>query len=210
MSVFSPSTSAFEQQVGVLEFDPAGTIVELNGVIERWFGFARHELIGQHHRVLVPQSTRESASYLEMWEAIGRGDSVTGQFERIGKDGQRRWLAGSYSPRRDDAGAVVGVVKLALDVTAFVQLRTQHAQDEALLLTMRSVVDVVLNAMNGLKFAYDDAADRAGLKAHERSLFDQCFDELEVTVRRMSNLPSFRAGTKGGTPQLDYWSPVKR
>ncbi|MDX2008747.1 MAG: PAS domain S-box protein [Myxococcaceae bacterium] len=210
MSVFRDSASAFDHQIGLIEFDRDGFIQSLNDVMLQWFGFERHELVGQHHRVLVPGSTRESASYLEMWSALGRGAALSGQFERIGKDGHRRWLAGTYAPRLDADGAVVGVSKLALDVTAFVQQRTQHAQDEALLLTMRSVVDVVLNAMNGLRFAYDDAAERGRLMAHERALFDQCFDELERTVRQMSRLPSFRAGTKGGTAQLDYWSPLKR
>ena len=45
------------------------------------------------------------------------------------------------------------------------------------------VFDVVLNAMNGLKYAYDEAAERAGLAAQERVFFDQCFDGLEATVR---------------------------
>lgn len=210
VSVFSDSASAFAHQVGLIEFDRAGTIESLNDVMLRWFGFQRDELVGRPHAVLVPASTRTSASYLEMWAALGRGESITGQFERLGKDGQRRWLAGTYAPRFDAGGRVVGVLKLALDVTAFVQLRTQHAQDEALVLTMRSVADVVLNAMNGLRFAYDGAAERARLGRDERALFDQCFDELERTVRQMSTLPGFRSGEKGGALQLDYWSPVAR
>ncbi|MCU0697418.1 MAG: PAS domain-containing protein [Myxococcaceae bacterium] len=210
VSVFRDGASAFGHQVGLLEFDRSGIIESVNDVTLRCFGFARHELVGQHHRILVPASTRESPSYLEMWAALARGESITGQFERLGRDGRRRWLAGTYAPRLDAAGDVVGVMKLALDVTAFVQLRTQHAQDEALVLTMRSVADVVLNAMNGLRFAYDGAAERARLSRDERALFDQCFDELERTVRQMSTLPSFRSGEKGGALQLDYWSPVTR
>jgi PAS domain S-box-containing protein len=209
MDFFSEAARAFGPQVGLVRFDADGLFVEVNDVFCASLGYGSTELIGRHHRVLVPPSTAASESYALMWVALGRGESLTGQFERIAKDGTRRWFAASYVPSFEE-GTVTGALKLALDVTAFVQLRTQHAQDEALLLTMRSVVDVVLNAMNGLKYAYDEAAERAGLLPHERAFFDQCFDGLEATVRQMSNLPSFRAGTKGGRVQLDYWTQTRR
>jgi PAS domain S-box-containing protein len=209
MEFFAEAARAFGPQVGLVRFDAGGHFLEVNQVFCASFGYSSTELIGRHHRVLVPASTAASESYAQMWDALSRGESLTGQFERIARDGTRRWFAASYVPSFE-GNVVTGALKLALDVTAFVQLRTQHAQDEALLLTMRSVVDVVLNAMNALKYAYDEAAERAGLAAQERVFFDQCFDGLEATVRQMSNLPSFRAGTKGGRDQLDYWTQTRR
>jgi PAS domain S-box-containing protein len=209
MESFAESARAFGPQVGLVRFDAGGHFLGVNRVFCASFGYSSTELVGRHHRVLVPASTAASESYAQMWDALSRGESLTGQFERIARDGTRRWFAASDVPSFEGS-AVTGALKLALDVTAFVQLRTQHVQNEALLLTMRSVVDVVLNAMNALKYAYDEVAERAGLAAQERVFFDQCFDGLEATVRKMSNLPSFRAGTRSGRAQLDSWTLTRR
>jgi methyl-accepting chemotaxis protein len=108
---------------------------------------ANPDMAGRHHRLIVPPETAAEPSYDEMWRTLAGGAGLSGTFERVARDGTRRWVAGTYSPIRDARG-VIAVKKWALDCSALVTRREQHAQDQALVLTVRTVCDLVLNAMN--------------------------------------------------------------
>jgi methyl-accepting chemotaxis protein len=187
-------------------FTPEGIVTAVCPRLAGLFGYSPEELVGRHHRLIVPPETAAQPSYAEMWRTLASGTGLSGTFERVARDGTRRWVAGTYSPVRD-GGDVVAVKKWALDCSALVTRREQHAQDEALVLTVRTVCDLVLNAMNGLRFGYDEAAERAGLSAADREVFEGSFDSLERSVRQLAALRTFASGTLGGTLQLDYWTP---
>jgi hypothetical protein len=38
-------------------------------------------------------------------------------------------------------------------------------------------------------------------------VFESSFDSLERSVRQLAALRTFASGTRGGTLQLDYWTP---
>lgn len=187
-------------------FTPDGVIEATCPGFALLFGYTPDELVGRHHQLIVPPETASEPSYADMWRTLAGGTGVSGTFERVARDGTRRWIAGAYSPERGASG-VVRVRKLALDCSALVTAREQHAQDEALVLTVRTVCDLVLNAMNGLRFGYDEAAERAALSAAEREVFEASFASLERSVRQLAALRTFASGTRGGTLQLDYWTP---
>jgi methyl-accepting chemotaxis protein len=114
-----------EHHVGLLEFDVNGHIRAVNDRMLSWLGYRREEFVGQHHRLIVPASTASSEGYVRMWATVAAGTPVTGHFERVAKDGSRRWFAGTYVPlvQRDH---VTVVQKIAIDVTT---LREERAFD---------------------------------------------------------------------------------
>ena len=76
-----------------------------------------------HSRMVTPEYAK-SKEYLEFWETLKRGESITGQFERVAKDGSKRWLFGNYTPIKNAKGKYDKILKVATDVTA------QHEAEE--------------------------------------------------------------------------------
>ncbi|HQT60936.1 MULTISPECIES: methyl-accepting chemotaxis protein [unclassified Acidiphilium] len=101
-----------------ISFAPDGTIIDANERFLEHTGYSLGELVGSHHRLLVPPAERDSAAYGEFWQDMRAGTFRSGEFRRIGKGGADVWLRASYVPVRNRKGAVVKIVKLALDVTA--------------------------------------------------------------------------------------------
>ena len=57
----------------------------------------------------------QSAAYIEFWAKLGRGEHVTGFFDRIGKGGKSVSIEATYNPVFDPEGRVLKVIKLAVD-----------------------------------------------------------------------------------------------
>jgi methyl-accepting chemotaxis protein len=91
-------------------------------------GYSLQEIRGQHHRMFVEESYRQSAEYREFWGKLQRGEYDAGQYKRIGKGGKEVWIQASYNPILDNAGKPFKVVKYAVDVTDQVRMR-QHMAD---------------------------------------------------------------------------------
>ncbi|WP_424934528.1 methyl-accepting chemotaxis protein [Amaricoccus macauensis] len=103
---------------GIIEFDPAGNILEANDVFFDVMGYAPDEVIGQHHSMFTTKEFAESAEYRDMWCNLGKGSAdVAGVFERVGKGGRAVYLRGAYTPIRGKDSKVERVVKIAADIT---------------------------------------------------------------------------------------------
>ncbi len=83
-------------------------------------GCSENQITKQPHRKMVTPEYAKSKEYLEFWETLRRGESITGEFERVAKDGSKKWLFGNYTPIKDANGKYTTVLKIATDVT------TQH------------------------------------------------------------------------------------
>ena len=109
---------AISKAQAVIEFTLDGKILGANDNFCAALGYSAEELRGQHHSMFLPTAERESPDYRRFWEKLGRGESDTGQYRRIGKDGRDIWLHASYNPIFDAAGKPVEVIKYATDITA--------------------------------------------------------------------------------------------
>ncbi len=101
----------------VIEFEPDGTIITANENFLLPLGYQLEELQGQHHRIFVEPAEQDSQEYREFWERLNRGETMAGEYKRLGKDGRELWIQGSYNPIIDDNGKTIKVVKYAIDVT---------------------------------------------------------------------------------------------
>ncbi len=117
-SDFEGFVKAINQVQAVIEFKLDGTILTANENFCDVFGYALVDIQGQHHRILCEPDYVASDAYRDFWMELAMGKPVTGEFRRIGKDGEAVWINASYNPILDGAGKPYKVVKFATDITA--------------------------------------------------------------------------------------------
>ncbi len=143
--------TALDSSMARIEFEPDGTIRDANANFLRLMGYSLAEIRGRRHAMFVDEATRTSDAYRQFWDRLRDGQFQSGEFRRITKDGHSVWIRGTYNPLRGQGGAVIGVVKFAVDVTAQVEER------EAVLERQQQLSEMVENTSVRLILA-----DRSG------------------------------------------------
>ena len=135
--------AAINQSQAVIEFELDGTIIHANDNFLSAMGYQLSEVQGKHHRIFVEAEYGSSAEYKDFWNRLSRGESMSGEYPRVGSGGERIWIQGSYNPIFDANGAPYKVVKFANDVTERVNLQAaaQQHQDQT-----REIVAQVIEA----------------------------------------------------------------
>jgi two-component system CheB/CheR fusion protein len=148
-----------------------GIITSWNPGAERLFGYTAEEAIGQPMlMVFPPEGKSEEARLLS---AVARGETVaTFDTVRIRKDGASVDVSVALSPIRDGSGRIVGVSKIARDITERRQIeaeRLAHQQGLEALVVQRTRdladkerhLQSILDGVPGM-VAYWDAGLRMG------------------------------------------------
>ena len=150
-----------------------GTVSSWNPGAELLFGYSAGEMLGRDIKVLIPPD--RLAEEDRIIEAVGRGERVSSlETVRLRKNGQFVPVSLNISPIRDASGAVVGISKIARDITERTRTEAKLLESAAF---VRAVGDSVLNHMavldrNGVivtvnvaweKFALDNGADSGTL-----------------------------------------------
>ncbi|MDX6532128.1 MAG: hypothetical protein QOH41_4418 [Blastocatellia bacterium] len=93
-----------------------GIITSWNAGAQRTFGYAAEEVLGRPITILIPADRLDEE--LQIIESLRRGESVH-HFEtvRIRKDGGQIHVSLAISPIKDANGQVIGVSKIARDIT---------------------------------------------------------------------------------------------
>ncbi len=101
----------------ILSTDLESRITSWNRAAERLFGFTAAEALGRPIYVLIPDERQQEEQ--EVLERVRRGDNVV-HFEtrRRHRDGAEFDVSLTVSPIRDEQGQVVGISKIARDITA--------------------------------------------------------------------------------------------
>jgi two-component system, LuxR family, sensor kinase FixL len=122
----------------------------LNGILVSWnkaavamFGYTAGEIVGQPITVIIPpERLNEEALILDQ---MHRGERrVHFETERQRKDGTVIPVTLTISPIRDEAGAIIGVSRIARDLSEPHRAHQELQQREALL---RSILDTVPDAL---------------------------------------------------------------
>ena len=114
---FEGKIAAIHRVQAVIEFDLTGRILDANTNFLNTFGYARDEVVGQHHRMFCQPEFAASSEYADLWSRLGRGEFFAGRYRRLSKSGQEVWLQASYNPILDVTGKPYKVVKFAVDIT---------------------------------------------------------------------------------------------
>jgi two-component system, LuxR family, sensor kinase FixL len=119
-----------------------GVVTSWNRGAEAMFGFAAGEIIGQSiTRIIPPDRIDEEASILDR---IRRGERVDHfETDRQRKDGTVFPVSISVSPIHDDLGTIIGVSKIARDLSASHRTHRELQRREVLL---RSILDTIADA----------------------------------------------------------------
>ncbi len=109
--------AALDRALATIEFTLDGIILDANRNFLSLVGYSLEEIRGKHHRVFVEKGYADTPAYKEFWDTLRRGETVSDQFARFGKTGNRIWLEASYCPVLDGGGKPVSVMKFAADIT---------------------------------------------------------------------------------------------
>src|ERR1043166_6131320 len=146
-----------------------GIVQSCNARAEELFGYKAAELVGQSIRVLVPADRQSEED--EILARVRRGERIE-HFEtvRLAKGGRPIDIALSVSPIRNEAGRIIGVAKLARDITERKRLeRELDAQRELVRVTLGSIGDAVIASDSDGRVMYlnQPAQDMTGWAADE-------------------------------------------
>ncbi|MDU6432134.1 MAG: PAS domain-containing methyl-accepting chemotaxis protein [Pantoea sp.] len=123
-------TTAIDRSMAVITFNLKGEVLKANANFLNTMGYRADEVIGLPHSRFCSEKLRQSAEYKAFWEKLNRGEFISGQFQRVNKQGRTVWLRATYNPVFDAEGILYKVVKFATDVTAQVE-KNQQERDAA-------------------------------------------------------------------------------
>lgn len=109
---------ALTQSVPMIEFTPQGIIVFANDLFLQTVGYTLAEIKGQHHRIFCDEAYARSQEYQNFWKSLSLGTIFRGTYARLKKTTEVIYLEASYIPVKNKKGDIVGVTKLAYDVTS--------------------------------------------------------------------------------------------
>ncbi len=157
--------NAIDRTQAVIEFDLQGNILDANDIFCQATGYDWGELLGQHHSMLMPPDMIDTYEYRFHWEQLGRGEPMSGLFERRNARGEELWLQASYNPILDQLGRVVRVVKFATDIT---ERRLKGLDDEGQLNALNksqaviefdptgTILDANMNFLNAMGYQIEE------------------------------------------------------
>ncbi|MBB96646.1 MAG: chemotaxis protein [Rhodobacteraceae bacterium] len=114
---YESMAKAIQRAQAVIEFELDGTILSANENFLGLMGYSAEEVVGKHHRIFCTPEFAKSEQYRNLWETLGRGEFVAGEFERVTRAGQEVFIQASYNPIFDVDGRPIKVIKFATDVT---------------------------------------------------------------------------------------------
>jgi PAS domain S-box-containing protein len=124
--------------------DLDGIIQSCNYACEQIFGYREAELVGRSVLVLIPPERHAEEDMI--LSKVRQGERLE-HFEtvRLAKDGRRLDISLSISPIKDERGAIIGVAKIARDITEQKRLARELAtQQERFRVTLASIGDAVI------------------------------------------------------------------
>ncbi len=165
-----------------------GIIRSWNAGAERLFGYTRDEAVGQSITLIIPpdliEEERQILAQLRRGERIEHFETV-----RVSKTGRRLDISLSISPIRDRDGRIVGVSKVARDITESKRaqqalLEADRRKDEFLALLAHELRNPMAPLRNGLQVMRLAAGDVQAV-AQARAMMDR---QLGHLVRLVDDL----------------------
>ncbi|WP_338845227.1 response regulator [Massilia sp. W12] len=116
---------ALNQHTPISITDPMGRITWINDRFCRVSGYARHELLGQNHRML-KSGEHDNAFFQDLWHSLNQGRIWHGQICNRDKQGGLYWLETTIAPFLDDEGRPWQFVSWRHDISADKQEARAH------------------------------------------------------------------------------------
>ncbi|MDD3049586.1 MAG: PAS domain S-box protein [Candidatus Cloacimonetes bacterium] len=105
-----------QSPVSVAITNKEGTIEYVNPFFSKISGYSESEIIGKNHRIL--KSGHQSATfYQKMWQTITSGETWSGEFRNVNKEGIYYWVSAIISPIIDAKGEITHFVSIKENIT---------------------------------------------------------------------------------------------
>jgi methyl-accepting chemotaxis protein len=155
---------ALHQVMAMIEYSAEGIVLDANPKFFELTGYARDEVLGQHHRIFLPASDADATQQL-LWQKLCQGASQTGQFKRLSKGNREDWIEGGYLPLKNPAGKVVKIVHYFSLITP---LKSRELDSQGQIEALNRVLGVIEFSLDGTILAVNqNFALATGYDAHE-------------------------------------------
>ena len=129
-TVFNNITARKRLEVRMKQFeaivnssDDAIISKSLDGIVNSWnpgaeaiFGYSADEMLGHSMKVIIPDGLQDEEDLI--LEKIKNGETIEHfETQRLRKDGRIIYISATVSPLRDSTGNIIGVSKIARDIT---------------------------------------------------------------------------------------------
>ena len=165
--------NAIDKSNLVVMLDMDGYILSANKKFCNTMMCTEKELKYKQHKRMVSKEYADSLEYHEFWERLKRGESISGEFERIAKDGTSRWLFGNYTPIQSSDGTYNKVLKIATDITL------QH-ESEVLVNQKNSYLEHAAKILRHDMHSGINTYMPRGLSSLQRRLSEEKIKELKI------------------------------
>lgn len=118
---------------GVIEYDPKGNILAVNGLFCRMVGYSREELVGAHRDMLLFDEDNNEDTKNSIRKDVLAGKSLFRRVKLRTKSGDPVYLQCSYNPIVDKDRQVIRVIKVAHNITE--EIKNKEALEQAKRLT---------------------------------------------------------------------------
>lgn len=117
---------AINRAQAVIELDLDGRILKANDNLLQVTGYTQEEIRNKHHSIFCSEEHASSFEYKQMWEKLRRGEFVTGEFQRKGKNGRVIYVIATYNPIIGKDGKPYKIFAFSTDITETkVELQTR-------------------------------------------------------------------------------------
>lgn len=134
-----------------------GIITSWNRGAEKIFGYDAAEIVGKHISILIPPEKLDEEP--EILRKIGRGEFVDHyETDRLRKDGSRVHISLTLSPTRDSDGKVMGILKIARDIT----VRRKAEEIQARMADIINLSDdaIITKTLQGIVTSWNHGAEK--------------------------------------------------
>lgn len=163
---------ALESNLAIIQFDMQRRVSYVNPLFAQAIGYRPEEMKGMHHKELCFDSFSKTKAYDDFWSDLYSGKSFQDKIDRKAKSGERVWFEATYMPLKNQSGEVVGVVKVATDIT--------DRQD-----TITSVVEQLSEMSSVLNERARTGISRSQAIAKQVDQIDQAYDASQKTLETL-------------------------
>ena len=150
-----------------------GVITSWNRGAERMFGYTAEDIVGKSITLLVPPGLEDEERMI--LQNLARGEVMQLDTVRRRKDGRKFDVSVTLSPVRDAAGQVVGISKVARDIT-------ERKRGEEALATAKAAADAANSELEAFSYsvAHDLRAPLRGMNGFAQVLLDAYRDKFDA------------------------------
>ncbi|MCR6108112.1 PAS domain-containing methyl-accepting chemotaxis protein [Salipaludibacillus agaradhaerens] len=108
---------AIESNLAIIRFDMERRVSYVNTIFAEVMGYSVQKMIGMSHKEFCLPEFAESPEYDSFWKSLFSGKSFQDKIDRLDAHGNRIALEATYMPLFDDHHRVIGVSKIATNIT---------------------------------------------------------------------------------------------